>query len=95
MRVAPAATPLPFSGGWLVYLGYEIAAEIEPRLALPRSPDSTAALAIRAPAAWIRDRQSGEAWLVAEPGHEALLDRFERGRAQRGRSTACRFIAVL
>ncbi len=77
LRAAPGEVRLPFSGGWLVYLGYEVAAEIEPRLALPQSPDSTAALAIRAPAAWIRDRRSGEAWVVAEPGHEALLDRFE------------------
>jgi anthranilate synthase component 1 len=58
--------------------GYEVAAEIEPRLALPPSEDSTAALAIRTPAAWIRDRRSGAAWLVAEPGYEALLDRFAR-----------------
>ncbi len=35
-----------------------------------------AALAIRAPAAWIRDRQSGRAWLVAEPGCDELLERF-------------------
>ena len=76
---AARRTPrVPFSGGWLVYLAYEVAAEIEPRLALPRSDDSTAALAIRAPAAWIRDRQSGAAWLVAEPGYEALLERFAR-----------------
>jgi anthranilate synthase component 1 len=72
----PTEASVPFAGGWLVYLAYELAAEIEPRLALPRSEDSTAALAIRAPAAWIRDRQSGAAWLVAEPGCEALLDRF-------------------
>jgi len=77
-RTAPDETHLPFFGGWLVYLGYEVAAEIEPRLVLPPSPDPTAALAIRAPAAWIRNRQSGEAWVVAEPGHETLLDRFER-----------------
>jgi anthranilate synthase component I len=77
MRTAPTNQRLPFSGGWLIYLGYEVAAEIEPRLVLPPSPDPTAALALRAPAAWIRDRQSGEAWLVAEPGQEALLDRFE------------------
>jgi anthranilate synthase component 1 len=76
-RTAPSEARLPFSGGWLVYLGYEVAAEIEPRLTLPRSPDATVALAIRAAAAWIRDRQSGEAWVVAEPGHEALLDGFE------------------
>jgi anthranilate synthase component I len=68
--------PLPFTGGWFVYLGYEIAAEIEPRLILPASPDTTAALAIRAPATFVRDRQSGQAWLTAEPGHEGLLDRF-------------------
>ncbi len=74
LRTAPVAAPsVPFTGGWLVYLAYEVAAEIEPHLALPRSPDATVALAIRAPAAWIRDRQCGAAWAVAEPGYEALL----------------------
>jgi anthranilate synthase component 1 len=77
VRSRPTGARLPFAGGWLVYLGYEIAAEIEPRLALPRSPDSTVALAIRAPGAWIRDRKSGEAWVVAEAEQEGLLDRFE------------------
>jgi anthranilate synthase component 1 len=72
---APAAS-LPFTGGWLLYLGYELAAEIEPRLALPPTADPVAALAIRAPAAWVRDRQSQRAWVVAEPGYEALLERF-------------------
>ena len=76
LRTVPTGTRLPFTGGWLVYLGYEVAAEIEPRLVLPNSPDSTVALALRAPAAWIRDRQSGAAWVVAEPGQEPLLDRF-------------------
>jgi anthranilate synthase component 1 len=71
------ASPLPFTGGWLLYLGYELAAEIEPRLRLPRSSDPMIALAIRAPAAWIRDRATGQAWLVAESGHEALLEEFE------------------
>ena len=72
LRAAPdAASPLPFTGGWLLYLGYELAAEIEPRLRLPRSPDPVVALAIRAPAAWIRDRRRGQAWLMAEPGQEA------------------------
>jgi anthranilate synthase component 1 len=78
LRTPPSGASGPFTGGWLVYLAYEVAAEIEPRLTLPRSEDSTAALAIRAPAAWIRDRRSGEAWLVAEPGYEVLLDRFPR-----------------
>lgn len=68
--------PLPFGGGWLLYLGYELAAEIETRLHLPPSPDPMIALAIRTPAAWVRDRAANRAWLVAEADYEALLDRF-------------------
>ncbi|MDB6083355.1 MAG: Anthranilate synthase [Gammaproteobacteria bacterium] len=78
LRSPSTAVPLPFTGGWLLYLGYELAAEIEPRLALPPSPDPVIALAIRTPAAWIRDRATQQAWLVAEPGFEVLLDAFER-----------------
>jgi anthranilate synthase component I len=32
---AAAHAALPFRGGWLVYLGYEIAGEVEPKLNLP------------------------------------------------------------
>ncbi len=71
------AVSLPFTGGWLLYLGYELSAEIEPRLKLPPSPDPVIALAIRTPAAWVCDRATGQAWLVAEPGSEALLTGFE------------------
>jgi anthranilate synthase component 1 len=82
LRVPETASPLPFSGGWLLYLGYELASEIEARLKLPRTADPVVALAIRAPAAWIRDRATGQAWLMAEPGYEFLLTEFE----QRARS---------
>ncbi len=78
LRVPETASPLPFTGGWLLYLGYEVAAEIEPRLRLPRSSDPISALAIRTPAAWIRDRATGQAWLIAEAGFEALIDEFEQ-----------------
>jgi anthranilate synthase component 1 len=78
LRTPETVSPLPFLGGWLLYLGYELAAEIESRLLLPRSADPLTALAIRAPAAWIRDRATGQAWLVAEPGYERLLDQFEK-----------------
>jgi anthranilate synthase component 1 len=73
-----AASHLPFTGGWLLYLGYELAEEIESRLALPPSSDPIVALALRTPAAWLRDRATGEGWLIAEPGCEAMLDDFER-----------------
>jgi anthranilate synthase component 1 len=77
-----SAPQLPFSGGWLVYLGYEMAGEIESCLKLPPSPDPIVALALRAPAAWLRDRDTGKAWLVAEPGAANLLDDFERRVAE-------------
>jgi anthranilate synthase component 1 len=86
LRTPTIATPLPFTGGWLLYLGYELAGEIEPQLRLPPSADSVHALAIRTPAAWIRDRASGQAWLIAEPEYAALLDEFEervRGLARK------------
>lgn len=77
-RVPPGAHALlPFVGGWLLYLGYELAQEIEPRLRLPACPDTDIALALRAPAAWVRERESGAAWLVCEPGHEILINEFE------------------
>jgi anthranilate synthase component 1 len=77
LRMPEAGSPLPFTGGWLLYLGYELASEIEPRLRLPRSADPVTALAIRAPAAWVRDRATGQAWLIAETEYEVLLDEFE------------------
>ncbi len=76
LATARSEAPGPFSGGWLVFLGYELAQEVEPRLDLPASPDPFAGIAIRTPAAWVRDRAAGRAWLIAEEGHEALLDRF-------------------
>jgi anthranilate synthase component I len=77
LRTSESPGQLPFTGGWLLYLGYELAMEIESCLNLPPSPDPLIALAMRTPAAWLRDHASGQAWLIAEPGFESLLDRFE------------------
>ena len=65
---------LPFRGGWVLFLAYEIAAEVEPRLILPRSPeDAPVALALRCPAAIIVDHALGMTTCVAEVGHEVRL----------------------
>ena len=65
----PSALPtLPFSGGWFVYLGYELAGEIEPTLDLGRDPWLPVAFAVRCPAAIVRDAMTGVAWLVEERG---------------------------
>ncbi|MBL8266750.1 aminodeoxychorismate synthase component I [Steroidobacter sp.] len=64
---------LPFVGGWLLYLGYELAGEIEPRLRLPPPSAGPIASAIRVPAAIVHERNSGNSWLVAEAAFEPLL----------------------
>jgi len=54
------------------------------------------ALAIRAPAAWIRDRATGQAWLMAEPGYEYLLAEFEqRVRSLRPPAPLCEATFVI
>ena len=59
-----AAGPF-FSGGWFLYLGYELAAEVEPTLCLPRSR-LPRAIAWRMRGALLRDRRTGEVQVVAE-----------------------------
>jgi len=72
----PANPALPFSGGWFLYLGYELAGEVEPSLSLPRGLTAIA-YALRCHAALIVDHDRSQLWAVAEPGHEPALDRLE------------------
>ena len=67
--------PLPFRGGWFLYLGYELAARIEPRLRLTPSAGSLpVAFATRIPAAVICDHHARQTWLMAEAWALAALD---------------------
>jgi anthranilate synthase component 1 len=62
-----ARIDLPFQGGWFLYLGYELAAQIEPQLKL--SVDTSGlpvARATRMPAAVIHDHRHQCCWVVAE-----------------------------
>src|SRR5579883_2733369 len=75
---------LPFTGGWLLYLGYELAEEIEPKLRLLRNSrsDTPIALALHCPAAILVDREHARTWLVVKSGgHADLLDAMERDLA--------------
>jgi anthranilate synthase component 1 len=54
-RPPPSA---PFAGGWFLYLGYELAGEVEPTLSLPVSQFAQA-VAWRMRGAVVRDRESG------------------------------------
>ncbi len=70
-------TAFPFQGGWFLYLGYELAAQIEPKLQLRRWHGSLPiAAAVRIPAAVIREHQSQRTWIVAEAGQEACLQQM-------------------
>ncbi len=69
---------LPFTGGWALFLSYELAQEVEPQLKLPRAPLPWAAFALRTPAALVHELKSGRVLSVAEPGAGELLDALER-----------------
>ena len=74
-RIAREEPRWPFRGGWALLLNYELAAQVEPVLALPAAnPAIPVALALRCPAAILRDRASGECVALAETGYSALLD---------------------
>ncbi|HPN80087.1 aminodeoxychorismate synthase component I [Dokdonella sp.] len=71
----PDPDALPFHGGWLLYLGYELAAEIEPRLELPmRSTSMPVALAIRCPLAILVDHVADRTTVIVEHAFAHLLD---------------------
>ena len=61
-------TRWPFCGGWFVYLGYELAAEVEPVLELPKARDGLpVAFAVRCEAALIIEHgEQDSAFLVGE-----------------------------
>jgi len=75
--VAAGDGKLPFTGGWFLYLGYELAAQIEPCL---RLPSATAvlpvAMATRFRSAVIHDHRQNATWVVAEPGQQDLVRRI-------------------
>ena len=63
------ASRQPFRGGWMIYLGYELAARIEPGLRLPAlAADSLCALAVRVPAALVYDHVEQHCTWVVEEG---------------------------
>lgn len=79
-RGRPARAWPPFAGGWLIYLGYEAAAQFESKLDLPAfaETDLPVALAVRTPAAWCRDHVGDRSITVAEAGYEHFIDAFGR-----------------
>ena len=73
-RLAHGDDGLPFHGGWLLMLAYELAGEIEPTLRLRPPAPLPMAQAWRCPAAVIVDHRRDCTILLAESGREELLD---------------------
>ncbi len=81
----PDDETLPFTGGWFLYLSYELAAEIEPKLNLSVEDSALPiASATRFPAAVIRDHERGRCWIIAESDVpiEKIQDDVQRVLAQ-------------
>jgi anthranilate synthase component 1 len=68
---------LPFTGGWFLYLAYELVAQIEPTLSLtPVRQGIPRALAVRCPAAVLRDHRQQRTVVVAEAGNAEYLEQI-------------------
>jgi anthranilate synthase component 1 len=77
--VAEQYLPFPFHGGWFVFLSYELARFLEPSLAmLPSGNDWPVAVAMRIPAAIIRDHETRTTLLVCEQQNDDLLNQMEQ-----------------
>ncbi|MFC5437604.1 aminodeoxychorismate synthase component I [Rhodanobacter umsongensis] len=76
-RLPPDDDELPFHGGWVLLLAYELAGQVEPTLKLLPPSVLPVALALRCPAAVIIDHVRDCTILMAEAGHEDLLDALE------------------
>jgi len=72
-RASQVDRAVPFSGGWFLYLGYELAAEIEPALSMHRDALLPIAFAVRCPSAIVWDRAEDACYLVTE--YDADIDK--------------------
>lgn len=78
------APGLPFRGGWALLLAYELAGQVETVLRLPHAEGGLpVAIALRCPAAILRDPDSGACLAVAEADADGWLQRMaaDAGRA--------------
>ncbi len=74
-----------FSGGWALFLGYELAAEIEPNLTLPPTPLPWQAFALRTHGAIVLDLPSARGAAIAEDA--AVLGRLVADALEAARET--------
>ena len=71
-----AGKTLPFVGGWVVYLGYEMAAEIEPSLVLPMARTPYSAFALRVEHLAVHDQATDTVYAVSAVDDPAMHQRL-------------------
>lgn len=73
-KIEAVKTTIPFTGGWFLYLGYELAAEIEPCLKLQQDYILPTAFATRFPAAIIVDHKEKSAYIICEAHASDIIE---------------------
>jgi anthranilate synthase component 1 len=87
MRLQPTSTHrtvhgLPFTGGWLCALAYELGGAFEPHVGLADDADFPLAWLARIPAAILFDRRNGRCVMVAESAQRTLVEEMAHDLAQ-------------
>lgn len=77
-RTEDDVSDLPFTGGWFICLGYELAGQVEPTLRLHRPAAGPVAACVRIPAAVLWDHKNQRCVAVVESGRENLLEILEK-----------------
>ena len=78
-RPAGLLAHIPFRGGWVVYLGYEAAAEIERHLRLPASSAPLTAFALRIEHFVVHELSTGRVFAISEGAEESAHGRAGSG----------------
>lgn len=73
------AKPLPFMGGWFVYLSYEVAQEVEPILKMHATDLPFSAFALRVEHLAVHDHATDHVFLVSQNGDAAAHARLLAG----------------
>ena len=69
----------PFSGGWFVYLGYELVSQIENKIVCNKHRyNFPVAFATRIPAAIIKDNFNNETFIICEKKYKNLISKIEK-----------------
>jgi anthranilate synthase component 1 len=83
-----APKTLPFLGGWFVYLGYETAAEIEPRVQMPPADAPYSAFALRVENFAVHDMTTDRVYAVSQRGDASTHAQLIRDLEVADQSTA-------